>query len=75
MPAIDTYHSGHPQHGLLPRRFRALHEQLLVLGPGETVPAIRRLQDSREHSPFGEQPRHGLDGNVLQSRLNGSESR
>lgn len=38
---------------------------MLVLEPGETVPAVRRLQDRREHTAPGQQPGHGVDGHVL----------
>lgn len=73
--SLDTNCSSHSHHGFLSRRFRAFYEQLLVLGSGETISAIRRLQDSRKYFAFGKQSRHGLDGNVFQSRFNGIKSR
>ena len=42
-PRVDD--SLHSRHGFLSSIVRALHEQLLVLGPGEAVPAVRRFQD------------------------------
>jgi len=54
--------------GLCARCVRAVHEPVLVLEPGEAVPAVRRLQDCREHTAPGQQPGHGVDGHVLLSR-------
>lgn len=54
--------------GLCAGRVRAVHEPVLVLEPGEAVPAVRRLQDRREHTAPGQQPGHGVDGHVLLAR-------
>lgn len=42
---------------------------MLVLESGETIPAVRRFQDRRKHTAPGQQPGHGLDGNVLLARV------
>ena len=55
-----------PGHGLFPRGLRQGDEQLLVLGPREEVPPVRRLQSRREHPAPDQQPGHGVDGDVLQ---------
>lgn len=51
--------------GLRAGRVCAVHEPVLVLEPGEAIPAVRRLQDRREHTAPGQQPGHGVDGHVL----------
>lgn len=40
-----------------------------MLESRETVPAVRRFQDRREHSSLGLQPRNGVDGHVLLARF------
>jgi len=41
---------------------------VLVLEPGEAIPAVRGLQDRREHTAPSQQPGHGVDGHVLLAR-------
>lgn len=47
---------------------RAIHEPLLVLEPGEAIPAVWRLQNRREHTSPGKQPGYGVDGHVFLAR-------
>jgi len=42
---------------------------VLVLEPGEAVSAVWRFQDRREYIAPGQQPRYGVDGHVLFSRI------
>lgn len=73
---ISTFshdHTGVDHHfddfrGLCTCRVCALHESVLVLEPGETVSAVRRFQDRREHTAPGQQPGNGVDGHVLLAR-------
>lgn len=61
-------------HGLFSRLIRSVHEQMLVLGPGEEVPEIRWLQNRWKYFAFGEQSGSRLDGHVLFARIGHFES-